>query len=312
MELDDCAFPLLAGIDIHDDPSKAFDGANVVPAGGRPAAHEGHGARRPARGQRRHLQAAGRGDRGRRRRRREGARGGQPGQHQRADRDVERRRRAARAVHGDDAARPEPGRCPAGQEGRRARSATSPTSRCGATTRPRCTPTCSTRRWRGGDAWEAVGQDQDWLENDFIPTVGKRGAAIIEARGASSAASAANAAIDHVHDWVLGTPDGDWVSMAVPTAGNPTASRRGSSPRFPCTCSGGEWEIVEGLELTDFSQAKIDATERGAAGGARRGRGARPGLGSAWATSARQAGCQPFPRLRTLPSFCRPGITRYR
>src|SRR3712207_442378 len=72
----------------------------------------------------------------------------------------------------------------------------------------------------GKDAWEAVGQDQDWLENDFIPTVAKRGAAIIDARGASSAASAANAAVDHVHDWVNGTPEGDWVSMAVPSDGS--------------------------------------------------------------------------------------------
>ncbi len=90
--------------------------------------------------------------------------------------------------------------------------------------------------------------------------MGKRGAAIIEARGASSAASAANAAIDHVRDWALGSPEGDWVSMAVPTAGNPYGVEEGLISSFPCTCSGGEWSIVEGLELSDFSREKVDAT----------------------------------------------------
>jgi len=111
----------------------------------------------------------------------------------------------------------------------------------------------------GSSAWEAVGQDRDWLENDFIPTVGKRGAAIIEARGASSAASAANAAIDHVHDWVNGTAEGDWVSMAVPSDGSYGVAE-GIISSFPVTCSGGEWEIVQGLDLDDFSREKIDAT----------------------------------------------------
>ncbi len=117
MELDDCAFPLLAGIDISDDPEVAFDGANVcLLVGARPAL-EGHGARRPARGQRRDLQAPGRGDRRERRGGRARPRGGQPGQHQRADRDVERRRRSARALHRHDPARPEPCDDPARQEG---------------------------------------------------------------------------------------------------------------------------------------------------------------------------------------------------
>ena len=91
-----------------------------------------------------------------------------------------------------------------------------------------------------------------WIEDEFIPTVAKRGAAIIEARGASSAASAANAAIDHVHDWVLGTPEGDWVSMGVPSDGS-YGIEEGIICGFPCTCSGGEWQIVEGLEIDDFS-----------------------------------------------------------
>jgi malate dehydrogenase len=101
--------------------------------------------------------------------------------------------------------------------------------------------------------------EESWLESDFIPTVQKRGAAIIDARGASSAASAANAAIDHVHDWVLGTPDGDWVSMAVPSDGS-YGIGEGIITGFPCTTKDGEYTIVQGLEVNDFSQARIDAT----------------------------------------------------
>ena len=111
----------------------------------------------------------------------------------------------------------------------------------------------------GGPPAAEVVDDQAWVEDDFIPRVQKRGAAIIEARGASSAASAANAAIDHVHDWVLGTPDGDWVSMAVPSDGS-YGVEEGIISGFPCTCSGGECTIVEGLEINDFSRQRIDAT----------------------------------------------------
>lgn len=110
----------------------------------------------------------------------------------------------------------------------------------------------------GRNAAEAVG-DQAWLEGDFIPTVAKRGAAIIEARGASSAASAANAAIEHVRDWHLGTPEGDWVSMAVPSDGS-YGVPEGVISSFPCTCSGGEYSIVQGLEIDELSRAKIDAS----------------------------------------------------
>ena len=110
----------------------------------------------------------------------------------------------------------------------------------------------------GANAAESVG-DQDWLENTFIPTVQKRGAAIIEARGLSSAASAASAAVDHVHDWVLGTPDGDWVSMAIPSDGSYGVAE-GLMSSFPVTCSGGEISVVSGLDLDGFSQACIDAT----------------------------------------------------
>ncbi len=110
----------------------------------------------------------------------------------------------------------------------------------------------------GRNAAEAVG-DQTWMEETFIPTVAKRGAAIIDARGASSAASAANAAIDHIRDWHLGTPEGDWVSMAVPSDGSYDVPE-GIISSFPCTCSGGEYSIVQGLEINDFSRSRIDAS----------------------------------------------------
>ena len=110
----------------------------------------------------------------------------------------------------------------------------------------------------GKSAWDAV-DDEEWIANDFIPTVAKRGAAIIEARGASSAASAANAAIDHMRDWVLGTPDDDWVSMAVVSDGS-YGVPEGLVSGFPCRCEGGEWKIVEGLDIDDFSRERIDAT----------------------------------------------------
>ena len=100
--------------------------------------------------------------------------------------------------------------------------------------------------------------DRAWVENDFIPTVAKRGAAIIDARGASSAASAASAAIDHVHDWVLGT-SGSWTSSSVMSDGSYGVSE-GIISSFPCTSENGEWKIVQGLEIDDFSRAKIDAS----------------------------------------------------
>jgi malate dehydrogenase len=110
----------------------------------------------------------------------------------------------------------------------------------------------------GKNAAELVG-DQPWYESEFIPTVAKRGAAIIEARGASSAASAANAAIDHLRDWHLGTADGDWVSMSVPSDGS-YGVPEGLISSFPTVCKGGRYEIVQGLELDDFSRQRIDAS----------------------------------------------------
>jgi malate dehydrogenase len=110
----------------------------------------------------------------------------------------------------------------------------------------------------GSSAWEEV-DDEAWIADQFIPEVAKRGAAIIEARGASSAASAANAAVDHVRDWVQGTADGDWVSMGVPTDGS-HGVEEGIVAGLPCSCAGGEWSVVEGLEIPDFSRGRIDAS----------------------------------------------------
>jgi malate dehydrogenase len=102
--------------------------------------------------------------------------------------------------------------------------------------------------------------DAPWYKDDFIPTVQQRGAAIIKARGASSAASAASAAIDHMRDWALGTPDGDWVSMGVPSDGS-YGIKEGIIFGYPCTCKDGKYEIVQGLSIDDFASEKIKATE---------------------------------------------------
>ena len=109
----------------------------------------------------------------------------------------------------------------------------------------------------GKPAFDAVGNDQVWLEGDFIPTVQQRGAAIIKARGLSSAASAANAAVDHIRSWSLGTAEGDWISMGIPSDGS-YGVPEGIISSFPVTCAGGEYSIVQGLEIDDFSRARID------------------------------------------------------
>jgi malate dehydrogenase len=110
----------------------------------------------------------------------------------------------------------------------------------------------------GKPAAEVIG-DQAWIESDFIPTVQKRGAAIIDARGASSAASAANAAVDHVRTWALGSPEGDWVSMAIVSDGS-YGVPEGLMSSFPVTCSHGEYKVVQGLELDEFSRSRVDAS----------------------------------------------------
>lgn len=103
--------------------------------------------------------------------------------------------------------------------------------------------------------------EQDWYENTYIPEVQQRGAAIIKARGASSAASAASSAVDHMRSWALGTAEGDWVSMGVYSDGS-YGVEKGLIYSFPCVCKNGDWEIVQGLSINEFSQARMDATEQ--------------------------------------------------
>ena len=112
---------------------------------------------------------------------------------------------------------------------------------------------------KGVDAMAQI--DQGWYEKEFIPTVQQRGAAIIKARGASSAASAASAAIDHMRSWALGTADGDWVSMGIPSDGS-YAIAPGVIYGYPCVCRNGVYEIVQGLAINDFSRARMDATDK--------------------------------------------------
>jgi len=110
----------------------------------------------------------------------------------------------------------------------------------------------------GVSAWDIVG-DPEWIDTEYIPKVAKRGAEILSARGASSAASAAHAAIDHMRDWANGTPEGDWVSMGVPSDGS-YGVHEGLISSFPCVVRDGKWQIVQGLEIDDYSRAKIDAS----------------------------------------------------
>jgi malate dehydrogenase len=257
MELDDCAFPLLAGIDIFDDPNQAFDGANVgLLVGARPRTKgmergdllEANGGIFRPQGQAINEHAA------------DDVRVLVVGNPANTNAlialsnapDVPRERFTAmmRLDHN------------------RAISQLASKAGCEVTDIRHMTvwgnhsatqyPDLFHAEIGGRNAAEVVG-DQGWIESDFIPTVAKRGAAIIEARGASSAASAANAAVDHVRDWVLGTPEGDWVSMGVPSDGS-YGVEEGIVSSFPCTTDDGKWSIVQGLEIDDFSRSRIDAS----------------------------------------------------
>src|SRR3954471_15051990 len=259
MELDDCAFPLLQGIDISDDPNVAFDGANVgLLVGARP---------RTAGMERGDLLEA------------NGGIFGPQG-------------KAINAHAADDIRVLVVGN-PANTNALIAQSSAPdvPADRFTAMTRldhnraisqlskKTGVPVSEIRRltiWgnhsatqypdifhaevAGKNAAEVV-NDEKWLADTFIPTVAKRGAAIIEARGASSAASAASAAIDHVHTWVNGTADGDWTSMAVVSDGS-YGVPEGLVSSFPVTCEGGSWKIVPDLEINQFSRDRIDASVR--------------------------------------------------
>jgi malate dehydrogenase len=257
MELDDCAFPLLSGIDIHDDPRAAFDGVNVaLLVGARP---RGPGMERGD------LLAANGGI-------------------------FKPQGQAINAGAADDVRVLVVGN-PANTNAliAQAHAPDVPASRFTAMTRldhnraltqvakKAGVPVAQVRRltiWGNHSATQypdlfhadvagrpgvELTEDRTWLEDDFIPTVAKRGAAIIDARGASSAASAANAAIDHVHDWVHGTPEGDWTSAGIVSDGS-YGVPEGLISSFPVTSSGGDWEIVPDLEIGELSRAKIDAS----------------------------------------------------
>jgi len=257
MELDDCAFPLLAGVDISDDPAKAFDGVNIaLLIGARPRSKgmersdllEANGGIFKPQGQALNSHAA------------SDVKVlvvGNPAntnaliaQQNAQDIPAERFTAMTRLDHNRAIAQL------SSKSGTPVRDITNVTiwGNHSATQYP----DIFHAKLAGRNAAEAI-DDQAWLENDFIPTVQKRGAAIIEARGASSAASAANAAIDHVHDWVLGTPEGDWVSMSIPSDGS-YGVEEGLISSFPVTCQNGSYEIVQGLEISDFSRSRIDAT----------------------------------------------------
>jgi malate dehydrogenase len=257
MELDDCAFPLLAGVDIYDNPAAAFDGVNIaLLIGARPRSKgmersdllEANGGIFKPQGEALNEHAA------------SDIKVlvvGNPAntncliaKSNAPDVPAERFTAMTRLDHNRAIAQL------AGKVGAAVKDVTNMTiwGNHSATQYP----DIFHANVNGQNAAELIG-DQQWLENDFIPTVQKRGAAIIEARGASSAASAANAAIDHVHDWVLGTPDGDWVSMAIPSEGA-YGVPEGIISSFPVTTSGGTIEVVEGLEIDEFSRARIDAT----------------------------------------------------
>jgi malate dehydrogenase len=257
MELDDCAFPLLRRIEITDDPKEAFDGANVALL---------IGARPRSKGMERSdlLEANGGIFKPQGEALNEGAADdikvlvvGNPANtncliamSHAPDIPGERFTAMMRLDHNRAVAQ-------------LANKLERPVSEIRRMTiwgnhSPTQYPDLVNARVDGSPAWDQV-DDEAWIANEFIPTVGKRGAAIIEARGASSAASAAHAAIDHMRDWVLGTPDGDWVSMAVPSDGS-YGVNEGLISGAPCECSGGEWKRVEGLEITDFSRERIDNT----------------------------------------------------
>ncbi len=255
MELDDCAFPLLAGVEIGADPNKIFDGVNLaLLVGARPRGPgmergdllEANGAIFTAQGKALNSVAA------------DDVRIGVTGNPANTNAliamsnapDIPRERVSALTRLDHNRA----------------------ISQLAAKTGAKVTDVKKMTIWGnhsatqypdvfhaeiGGKNAAKVVNDQAWIENDFIPTVAKRGAAIIEARGASSAASAASATVDAARSWLLGTPDGDWVSMAVISDGS-YGVPEGLISSFPVTTKNGDWSIVQGLEIDEFSRGRID------------------------------------------------------
>ena len=257
MELIDCAFPLLSGLDLHDDPNDAFDGVNIaLLVGSRPRTKGMERAELLSEnGKIFTVQGKALNDRAA-----EDVKVLVVGNPANTNcliamnnaRDIPRERFTSmmRLDHNRAVA----------QLAAKLQVGVSDVSKMGVwgNHSPTMYPDLFNAEVRGEQAAKLV-DDQAWIENDFLPNVGKRGAAIIEARGASSAASAANAAVDHVHDWVLGTPEGDWVSMGVASDGS-YGVPEGLISGFPCTCADGKWSIVQGLDLDEFSRGKIDAS----------------------------------------------------
>ena len=256
MELNDCAFPLLAGIDIHDDPKQAFEGSNVgLLVGARPRGPgmergdllEANGGIFKPQGEAINAGAA------------DDVKVlvvGNPANtncliamSHAPDVPDERFTAMTRLDHNRAIS----------QLAAKTGAAVSEITKMTIWGNHSATqyPDVFNAEIGGEDAGERV--DRSWIEDEFIPTVAKRGAAIIDARGASSAASAANAAIDHVHDWVNGTPEGDWTSMAIRSDGSYDVPE-GLVSSFPCRCSNGSWQIVQDLEISDFSRQRIDAS----------------------------------------------------
>jgi malate dehydrogenase len=255
MEIVDCAFPLLANLDLHDNPQEAFDGVNIaLLVGSRPRTKGMERAEL--------LSENGKIFTGQGKALNEHAAGdlkvlvvGNPANTNcliamNNAQDIPRERFTAmlRLDHNRAVA----------QLANKVGASVSDVSKMGVwgNHSPTMYPDLFHAEIKGEQAAKVV-DDQAWIENDFLPNVGKRGAAIIEARGASSAASAANAAIDHMRDWVSGTSD--WISMGVPSDGS-YGVPEGLISGFPCTCSNGEWSIVQGLDIDDFSRSKIDAS----------------------------------------------------
>jgi malate dehydrogenase len=256
MELDDCAFPLLSGIDIHDDPKPAFDGCSVaLLVGARPRGPgmersdllEANGGIFAPQGEAINAGAA------------DDVRVlvvGNPANtnaliamNHAPDVPQERFTAMLRLDHNRAMA----------QLAKKLEVGVSAITNMTVWGNHSTTqvPDIGNAKVNGEPAWTAVGDDA-WILDEFIPTVAKRGAAVIDARGASSAASAANAAIDHVRDWVGGTPEGDWVTMGVRSDGS-YGIDEGLIAGVPCTCSNGEWKLVEGLRVGDALRERIDA-----------------------------------------------------
>jgi malate dehydrogenase len=255
MELVDCAFPLLGGLDLHDDPGEAFDGVNIaLLVGSRPRTKgmeraellsengkiftvQGKALEERAAADVKVLVV------------------GNPANtncliamNNASDIPRDRFTSMMRLDHNRAVA----------QLGAKVAAPVTDISQMGVwgNHSPTMYPDLFHAQVRGDRAVDVV-DDMAWVEQEFLPRVGTRGAAIIEARGSSSAASAASAAIDHVNDWVTGNVD--WVSMGVPSDGS-YGIPEGLICGFPCLCDGGEWKIVEGLEIDEFSRAKIDAS----------------------------------------------------